>query len=206
MSTIETDRELATVLAALRYWQREGLMSAGHEVDIASGGGTLAPLTAGEIDTLCERLNTGAPAPGSEDEPRGDQMARCLKARTEPQQKLFAFAPTGSEIIGTLERLSGRAGIVQGSYHRNDTGGIRFDWEGGTEIFWDSVETETIDGARLFLDRDGGQWTEDELILLDHDRPTADERDRLFTNSATATSDESGAGLEAAKVFQQRRQ
>ena len=51
------DRELATILAALRYWQREALRSAGAEHDIASDGGVLSPLTPSEIDTLCERLN-----------------------------------------------------------------------------------------------------------------------------------------------------
>jgi hypothetical protein len=50
-------RELATVLAALRYWQRQGLMSAGGEHDIATDGGQLAPLTSAEIDALCARLN-----------------------------------------------------------------------------------------------------------------------------------------------------
>ena len=50
-------RELATVLAALRYWQREGLMSGGREHAIASDGDHVAPLAVAEIDTLCERLN-----------------------------------------------------------------------------------------------------------------------------------------------------
>lgn len=53
-------RELSTVLAALRYWQREGLMSAGHEVDIATDMGTIEPLTEDEIDELCLRLNGGS--------------------------------------------------------------------------------------------------------------------------------------------------
>jgi hypothetical protein len=50
-------RELGTVLAALRYWQREGLMSGGAEHDIATDGDSFAALTAEEIDALCERLN-----------------------------------------------------------------------------------------------------------------------------------------------------
>jgi hypothetical protein len=54
------NRELATVLAALRYWQREGLMSSGGEHDVATDGDTLEPLTTEEIDALCERIN-GAP-------------------------------------------------------------------------------------------------------------------------------------------------
>jgi hypothetical protein len=54
-----SDRELATVLAALRYWQREveedaemrdGLEGHGHFTEEK-------PLTVAEIDALCERLN-----------------------------------------------------------------------------------------------------------------------------------------------------
>ncbi len=48
--------EADTVLAALRYWNREGIMSGGHEQDIAEEHGDA--LTADEIDDLCERLNT----------------------------------------------------------------------------------------------------------------------------------------------------
>lgn len=51
------DRELATVLAALRYWQREGQMSSGHEHDIATDGDSLEALSNAEIDALCEALN-----------------------------------------------------------------------------------------------------------------------------------------------------
>jgi hypothetical protein len=51
-------RELGTVLAALRHWQRICPM-AGHlpEDEIANGGGTIRPLDVGEIDELCERIN-----------------------------------------------------------------------------------------------------------------------------------------------------
>lgn len=59
-----TDRELATVLAALRYWQRDiaarQFLSV-PEDDIANEGGKLQALDVGEIDELAERLNaTGA--------------------------------------------------------------------------------------------------------------------------------------------------
>jgi hypothetical protein len=52
-----SERETATILAALRYWQREGSLSAGHERDIETDLDRLEPLSAGEIDALCERLN-----------------------------------------------------------------------------------------------------------------------------------------------------
>lgn len=51
-------RELATVLAGLRYWQRLGVGEGGPEEDIATDGGSIEPLNEVEIDALCERLNT----------------------------------------------------------------------------------------------------------------------------------------------------
>lgn len=54
-----TEHELATVLAALRYWQRNSKKSATPEWDIATSAGEFDPLTDGQIDTLCERLNLG---------------------------------------------------------------------------------------------------------------------------------------------------
>lgn len=55
---VMTSHELATVLAALRHWQKQtaaqpGLPPAYPHFD------THQPLTAAEIDRLCERLNTG---------------------------------------------------------------------------------------------------------------------------------------------------
>ena len=43
-----------------------------------------------------------------------------------------ARAPTGKLIIGTLERLSGRANTVEGSFTRNENGTLTFEYEGYT--------------------------------------------------------------------------
>ena len=51
-----SDRELATVLAALRYWQSK-LDEHLAPVDLDHFA-EVDPLTSGEIDDLCERLNT----------------------------------------------------------------------------------------------------------------------------------------------------
>lgn len=51
------ERELATVLYALREVQRKGIDPAAmHFNDLEEGNG---PLDADEIDDLCERLNCG---------------------------------------------------------------------------------------------------------------------------------------------------
>lgn len=65
---IKNEREQATVLAALRQWQRGACGTTGSqaliseathaEMVIASDDESLVPLTAAEIDELCERLNT----------------------------------------------------------------------------------------------------------------------------------------------------
>jgi len=56
-------RELATILAALRFHQDENLQGQRVIADlairaIATDGGTLKPLSSREIDALCARLNT----------------------------------------------------------------------------------------------------------------------------------------------------
>ena len=51
-----TARELATILAALRFWQEQDAPPA-HQYDIATDCGEFEPLDSDEIDALCERLN-----------------------------------------------------------------------------------------------------------------------------------------------------
>jgi hypothetical protein len=55
-----TDRELATVLAALRYWQQHLLANEGEPPISEHFEGGVTSLDADEIDDLCERLNCGS--------------------------------------------------------------------------------------------------------------------------------------------------
>jgi hypothetical protein len=55
--TTLSEHETTTILAALRYWQREGSMSAGQERDNETNFDHLIRLSAKEIDTLCERVD-----------------------------------------------------------------------------------------------------------------------------------------------------
>jgi len=62
-----SEREIATVLAALRAWQQSPMRGDCGLDDIATDSGTVEALDADEIDDLCERINCGedrpAPAP-----------------------------------------------------------------------------------------------------------------------------------------------
>jgi hypothetical protein len=83
-------RVKSTVLAALRYWQREGWRSGGHEHDIASDGGTVLPLTEAEIDVVCEDLNFDTPAPETPADAPPSEMTRAL--RDEAMAEIYAVA------------------------------------------------------------------------------------------------------------------
>ena len=52
-------RETATVIAALRAWQRLGRKQTLPEQDLATDGGRLKPLSIREIDRLVVRINFG---------------------------------------------------------------------------------------------------------------------------------------------------
>ena len=56
------EREAATLLAALRLWQRELLrnnVQGGEIYEIATNGEKVEPLDGDEIDDLCDRINKG---------------------------------------------------------------------------------------------------------------------------------------------------
>lgn len=55
-----SEAELATVLAALRFWQSKGqLESATFGLQqIATNEGLVEPLDSDQIDDLCEKINT----------------------------------------------------------------------------------------------------------------------------------------------------
>lgn len=75
-------------------------------------------------------------------------------------------SPTGTVIEGTLETLSGKAGLghITG---RNPDGTFDFEHDGGTEVFWDDQRTVVLDGHRVFVDGDGTEFTEDQLALVE---------------------------------------
>jgi hypothetical protein len=85
------------------------------------------------------------------------------------QPHMVLISPEGTRIIGTLERLSGRAEIVQDSFRGTPQGGFTFEYEGTTEVFWDGQETEVWDGERVFLDKEGNEFAEHTLRLVPED-------------------------------------
>ncbi len=71
-------RELATILAALRFHQDEDLQAGRGIPDrfikgIATDGGVLKPLNYQEVSELCERLNAGPSGLAIDPPPRGSR-------------------------------------------------------------------------------------------------------------------------------------
>src|SRR5437667_8028836 len=84
---------------------------------------------------------------------------------TGPRCAMRARARTGRLIIGTLERLSGRADLVEVSFTRKEDGKLTYEYEGYTEVFWEEQRTARSNGRPIFLDEEGFQWEETQLLL-----------------------------------------
>jgi hypothetical protein len=70
--------------------------------------------------------------------------------------------PHGHEIQGTLETVQGCA---LAWFYRDQDGKIAFEYEGETEIFWDTQMSLHRDSKPLFLCTAGDEWTEDECAF-----------------------------------------
>ncbi|MBC6714768.1 hypothetical protein H9Q09_01030 [Aurantimonas sp. DM33-3] len=70
-------------------------------------------------------------------------------------------SPTGSPIVGTMERLSGRANITGIDPETRVP-----EYAGGTDVFWDEAETVERDGEMVFLDEDGVSWVFSQLVMV----------------------------------------
>lgn len=114
------ERQLATILAALRLWQDKRLnrgpdMAALRE--IATDAGQFEGLTADEIEALCEEINLGEeatvgrakpPAGGSDDDPT-PKMRRYLV--TGDTESTFLFEAWHKEKLEDLKKLKFARGI-----------------------------------------------------------------------------------------------
>lgn len=99
------------------------------------------------------------------EERRRNESKREEEGGTIQPRKMRAVSPNGKRILGTLERLEARADIEDGSFFRDESGEMRFEWEGYTEVFWDSQRTLDRKGKVIFLDDDGDEWTAEQLTL-----------------------------------------
>lgn len=72
-------RQTATILAALRFWQRSKGLQNEAEFRIATNDHTLAPLGSEEIDALCEQINAPQTIPTAVIEVNGGIIS-CSRA------------------------------------------------------------------------------------------------------------------------------
>lgn len=81
-----------------------------------------------------------------------------------------AYAPNGARIIGTAETLPGVAYIKPTSFRIDSDGHLKFEYEGETDVGWDSQESEFHYGETVFIDENWDSWRESE-ITVDGSRP-----------------------------------
>jgi hypothetical protein len=84
----------------------------------------------------------------------------------------YATCPDGHELTGTLERLSAVALAVP-NITDND---IKPEWDGYTEVDWDSSMTvKSPEGFDIWICADGDQWPADQLAINEDDEDGDDE-------------------------------
>lgn len=70
-------------------------------------------------------------------------------------------APNGAQIVGTSEMIASTAHVEN---LRWENGEVTFDYEGGSDVYWDTSTTQTRDGEILFVDENGDEWSESDLV------------------------------------------
>jgi len=103
------DQELATVLAALRLFQRTDSEDTEQENDIATSGGTCSALGIEDIDSLCERIN-GTTA-------QQDGYALAITTPNTKREGLWNFVQM---IINDMEAGDFYNGLLRAVDLRND--------------------------------------------------------------------------------------
>lgn len=131
-----TERQIATVLAALRFWQRKGDRMESLESNIATSDREFEPLTLEEIDHLCEEINmVSKPGPAASENDASDpasalvtyQIAaqghlRAIQARIEgifDDPFLAAYGPLSSDTLGDVKGMI-KVGPIQPAMIENE--------------------------------------------------------------------------------------
>jgi hypothetical protein len=90
-------------------------------------------------------------------------MAQGLSGTESNKSKesMKAVSPEGNNIIGTLDVVRGTA---RAEIQLNEKGALNIEYLGETEVDWDSQETKTLDGERLFVCSQRKVWKENEVV------------------------------------------
>jgi hypothetical protein len=86
-------------------------------------------------------------------------------AESEESNPIELMAPNGVALQGTSEEIPGCAQLLY--LRRNAVGETESDWVGGTEVFWDGQQTIMWRGQKVFIDENGDEWLESQLIPTD---------------------------------------
>lgn len=93
-----------------------------------------------------------------------------MNASSEPAPFVQVFSPTGAPIVGTLERVFG---VAYCNFEAAETG-FTATHVGETNLYWDGQQGVTRNGQAVFVDKNGDEWLERELIINPPARPSDD--------------------------------
>ncbi len=85
------------------------------------------------------------------------------------KESMKALSPEGNKIIGTLDVVRGTA---RANVDLDATDTLNIEYLGETEVDWDSQETKTQDGERLFVCSQRKVWRENEVVRATQSKST----------------------------------
>jgi hypothetical protein len=79
---------------------------------------------------------------------------------------MYSYSITGAWIEGTSDVMHVTALTISDSFSLAPDGSVKIEFSGDTDINWDSQCTiKNCAGKRLFVDSNGDEWAEDEIIV-----------------------------------------
>ena len=85
---------------------------------------------------------------------------------TLSKKPVLVSAPNGLPITGSFEICPCRSIIAQ--FWRVDGGTRDFDYSGDSEMFYEEQRIVERDNQRVFLDEEGNEWLESQLIVTEN--------------------------------------
>ena len=80
---------------------------------------------------------------------------------------MYAYAPDGTPIVSTKDRIGAVAGLADGGFRLNGEGMLDCGHDGGSEVDWNSQRTVVERGQEIVIDADDAEWPVCALVVLE---------------------------------------
>ena len=80
---------------------------------------------------------------------------------------MYAYAPDGTPIVSTKDRIGAVAAIAEGGFRVDPEGRLQCEHNDGSDVDWNSQKTVVEHGQEIVIDADDAEWPVCALVVLD---------------------------------------